>query len=293
MSRKALVLFALLSLVWGIPYLMIKVAVAEVSVPFLVFARSALGAAVLLPLALREDRARRILEYWRPLVAFAALEMIIPWGLLSHGEIRLTSSTAGLLIAATPTLTVLLSLLLGERERLGSRRTFGLAAGFAGVFVLAAPELGGDLWSIVEVLLAAACYAAGSIVAARWLKAAPTLALSTCCLAFAALVYLSPALATWPDALPSARAIAAIAGLAVFCTALAFVWFFSLIREVGAERTVVITYVAPAVAVAAGVGLLSEPLNLRILASFALILCGSYLATGGTAIQSGEVLERS
>jgi drug/metabolite transporter (DMT)-like permease len=278
MSRRSIMLFILLSIVWGIPYLMIKVAVSEVPVPFLVFARTATGALVLLPLAWRQGGWRKLAEHWVPVTAFAVVEMIIPWGLLSHGEIRLNSSTAGLLIAATPILAVAIGKLTGDAVILGARRAAGLVLGFAGVFVLAAPELGGDLWSITEVLLAATCYAVGSIIASRWLRDVPTMPMTLFCLALAALVYLPPAVATWPVVMPSARALTAIAALAVVCTAFAFSWFFELIRDVGGERAVIITYIAPAVAVAAGVLLLAEPFSARVLASFGLILCGSYLA---------------
>jgi drug/metabolite transporter (DMT)-like permease len=107
-SRKGWVLFAVMCVVWGIPYLLIKVAVGEVSVPVVVFARTALGAVVLLPLALRSGQMSVLRRHWRPLLAFAMLEMIVPWGLLSQAERRLPSSLAGLLIAAFSLLGVVL-----------------------------------------------------------------------------------------------------------------------------------------------------------------------------------------
>lgn len=81
------------------------------------------------------------------------------------------------------------------------------------------------------------------------------------------------------SALPSARVLAALTGLAFVCTALAFVVFFELIREVGAGRAMVFTYLNPAVAVVAGVTLLGEPLTVGIVVAFGLILAGSVLAT--------------
>nr|WP_260408107.1 DMT family transporter [Planomonospora venezuelensis] len=288
-------MFVLMSVIWGIPYLMIKVAVDGVSVPVLVFARTAVGAAVLLPLALRGGRMRGVLRHWRPLAAFAAIEIIVPWWLLSDAERHLSSSMAGLLIAASPIVAVLLGRLTGDTERLGAVRWAGLAAGLAGVAVLAAPELrGGDPWAIAEVLLTAVCYAIAPLIAARRLKDVPALPMTAACLGLAALVYAPPAAMTWPDALPDGRVLAALAGLALVCTALAFIVFFALIREVGASRALVFTYVNPAVAVAAGVVVLGEPLTAPILASFALILGGSVLATAsreggaGTSARSAE-----
>ena len=284
MSRRGWVLFVLMGVLWGIPYLMIKVAVTGIPVPVLVFARTAVGAAVLLPLALRGGQLAGLRRSWLPLVAFAAIEIIVPWFLLSTAERHLTSEMSGLLIAASPIITVLVAKLTGDSEALGVKRWTGLAIGLAGVVVLAAPELSnGDPWSIIEVLLTATCYGTAPIIAARRLKDVPAVPMTAACLGLAALVYTGPAILTWPHALPSGRVLAALAGLAIFCTALAFVVFFALIREVGSSRALVFTYVNPAVAVTAGVALLGEPLSLPIVASFALILGGSVLATARPA----------
>ena len=282
MSLRGWALFALLSVAWGIPYLLIKVAVAELPVPVLVFGRVAAGAALLLPLAIHGGRLKELRGHAAPLAAFATLEFIIPWGLLSHAEIRISSSMAGLLMASIPILALLMARLAGDRERLGKRRLAGLLAGFAGVAALVRPQAGGDLLALLEVLLAAVCYAGGALVAARRLGGLPALPMTTVCLAIAAVVYLPPAVAAWPETLPSSRALVAMGVLALFCTALAFVCFFALIREVGMSRAVVITYVNPAVAVAGGVLLLSEPLTPAIVGAFVLILGGSFLATSAS-----------
>ncbi len=280
MSGRGWVLFALMGVLWGIPYLMIKVAVEGVSVPMVVFARTAVGAAILLPLALRAGRPTWLRERWRPLLAFAVIEIMIPWGLLSEAERHITSSMTGLLIAATPIVAVLVGRLTGDAERLGPARWAGLVIGLAGVAVLAAPAMDdGSPWAIVEVLLVAVCYATAPIIAARRLSDVPALPMTAVCLGGAALVYAPAAVLTWPQTLPDGRVLAALGGLAVLCTALAFLVFFALIREVGPSRALVFTYVNPAVAVTAGVLVLGEPLTASILVSFALILAGSVLAT--------------
>ena len=282
MSRRGWTLFLLLGIAWGIPYLLIKVAVAEIPVPVLVFVRVTLGAAILLPLALRRPQRAGLAGHWGAMAVFATLEFILPWGLLSHAEIRISSSTAGLLMASIPILALVIRRLSGEREHIGGRRRLGLVAGFAGVLVLAGPDLAGDGWAIAEVLLAAICYAAAAVIAARRLGNVPALPMTAACLSLASAAYLVPAMTAWPDAVPSLATIAAITVLAVFCTAIAFIGFFELIREVGVTRTVVVTYLNPAVAVAAGALVLSEPLTSTVLLAFALILGGSVLATGGT-----------
>lgn len=281
MSRRGWVLFALMSVVWGVPYLMIKVAVAEVSAPMVVFARTAVGALVLLPPALRGGGLRGLLPHWRPLAAFAALEILGPWFLLADAERELTSSMTGLLVAAVPVAAVVVERLTGDAERIGPLRWLGLAVGLAGVAVLAWPELqGGSPLAIAEVLLTAVCYSIAPVIVARRLADVPSLPMTAVCLAGAASVYAVPAAATWPQALPSGRALAALAGLGLICTALAFLMFFALIREVGPARAVVITYVNPAVAVAVGVALLGEPFDVSLAVAFVLILVGCVLATG-------------
>jgi len=294
-SRKGWVLFAVMCLVWGIPYLFIKVAVEEVSVPVVVFARTAIGAVLLLPLALRSGQLGSLRRYWRPLLAFATLEMIVPWGLLSQAERTLPSSLAGLLIAAVPIISVVVARLTGGTERLSSRRWAGLIIGLAGVAVLAAPDLsGGSALPVAEVLLVALGYATAPLIAARKLADVPALPMTAACLSLGALVWLPAAIATRPQQVPSGRALAALAALGVICTACAFLVFLALIREAGTSRAMVFTYVNPAVAVAAGVAFLSEPFTVTIAASFALILAGSLLATGAVRGSgdpaAGEVL---
>ena len=290
MSRKAWVLFAVMCLVWGIPYLFIKIAVEEVSVPVVVFARTALGAVVLLPLALRSGQLGSLRRYWRPLVAFATLEMIVPWGLLSAAERKLPSSLAGLLIAAVPIISVVVARLTGGTERLSSRRWAGLIIGLAGVAVLAAPDLsGGSALPVAEVLLVALGYATAPLIAARKLADVPALPMTAACLSLGALVWLPAAVATWPAQVPSGRALGALAALGIICTACAFLVFLALIREAGTSRAMVFTYVNPAVAVAAGVAFLSEPFTVTIAVAFALILTGSLLATWTARDPAGPV----
>jgi drug/metabolite transporter (DMT)-like permease len=288
-SRRGWALFAIMCVVWGIPYLLIKVAVGGVSVPMVVFSRTALGALILLPLALRSGQFGALRPVWRWVVAFAALEMIVPWGLLSNAEQHLPSSLAGLLIAAVPIIGVLIARLTGgpvsaRTERLSPRRWAGLLVGLAGVAVLAAPHLaGGHAWPIAEVLLVAVGYATAPLIAARKLADVPALPMTTACLILAALIYAPAAAVTWPRHLPSGPVLASLAALGVICTAAAFLVFLRLIREAGPTRAMVFTYVNPAVAVAGGVLVLGEPFTATIAAAFVLILAGCVLATASRA----------
>lgn len=292
MSVRGWVLFGSMSIIWGIPYLLIKVAVEGVSVPVLVLARTAIGALVLLPLAMSRAAWAPVLRHWKPVLVFAFFEIIAAWALLSDAERHLTSSMTGLLIAAAPIIAAVLDRITGG-ERLGVKRVAGLIVGLSGVAVLAGPGLaGGHAWPVVEVLLVATCYAIAPLVAARHLGDVPSLPMTAACLTVAALIYTTPALLTWPDHLPSTQVVASLAALAVICTALAFIVFFALIREVGAARALVFTYVNPAVALAAGVIVLGEPLTAYNIGGLVLILAGSVLATRKAA-QTGRERETS
>ncbi|WP_433616469.1 DMT family transporter [Dactylosporangium sp. CA-139114] len=281
MSRRGWALFAAMSLLWGLPYLLIQVAVDSMSVPFLVSARGLLGAAMLLPFAGLGRHGAVLRRHWRPVAVLALLEMVVPWTLLAHAETRLNSSTTGLLIAAAPLVACLVAAATPGGERLGPIRVLGLAAGFAGVALLAGPRLRGDVVAVAEVLATAVCWAVAPLVVARRLQDVPAVPLTAVCLAISGLVTLPPAAARTPTELPPPSALAALAGLAAVCTALAFVTFFALVREAGPSRTLVVTYISPAVSVAAGALVLGEPVGTGTIAALGLIVGGCVLATSG------------
>jgi drug/metabolite transporter (DMT)-like permease len=269
-----------MSLIWGIPYLLIKVADGGVAPPVLVLARVAIGAALLIPVAVRRRELAPLLPYWRWLLLFSVVEIITPWFLLSEAETRLSSSLSGLLIASVPILIAVFGWLTGGQDRLTLIRWAGLLVGLGGVALLVVSNgTSGDVLSVLEVLGVAVCYSIGPLIAARKLSELPSLGMTAACLAFAAVVYAPIAAVTWPHAVPAAKVLASLAGLAVISTALAFILFFALIAEAGPARAAVITYVNPAVAVALGVLVLGERLTFQMAIAFVLILGGSVLAT--------------
>jgi drug/metabolite transporter (DMT)-like permease len=280
MSRRGWVLFVAMAVIWGIPYLLIKVAVDEIAPATLVLARTALATGLLLPVALARGLVRPLLPRWRPLLLYTAVEICAPWLLLGFAEQRLSSSLAGLLVAGVPLVGALLARLGPDREPLGGRRLVGLLVGLAGVAALVGFEVGaGDAKAIVAITLVVVCYATGPFILARSLADLPALGVVAASLAVAALAYLPAGLVEAPAGWPSGRAVLAVVVLAVVCTAVAFLVFFELIAEVGAARSTVITYLNPAIAVLLGVLVLDESFTLATAAGFVLILLGSVLAT--------------
>ena len=281
MSRRGWVLFLAMSVIWGIPYLLIKVAVDEVSPVMLVFARCVVGAALLLPWTIAKGLLRPALRHWRALLLFTVLEMAGPWLLIAYAEESLSSSLTGLLVAGVPFVAALAGLLLGEEERLTPIRVLGMAIGVVGIGVLLGLDLeGAQLLPILAIGLVLIGYATGPLVVTRALPDVSGVAASSIALFVTAVVY-APFAAPQLDEAASAPATAwlALAALGVVCTALALALFFSLIREVGPQRALVITFVNPAVAVLLGVLLLDEPFTLGIALGLPLVLLGCVLAT--------------
>jgi drug/metabolite transporter (DMT)-like permease len=279
-TRRGLLLFAAMSVVWGIPYLLIRVAVAEVSPAVLVFTRTAIAAAILLPVALLRADVRAVLRHWRWVVLFAVIEIAIPWVLLGSAEQRISSSLAGLLIAGVPLVGALIAALVGGPDRVGRHQLAGLLVGFAGVAAIAGGDFAAEsATAIVQIAVVVVCYAVGPFILSRRLAGVSSVGVMALALALTALLYAPVAAVGWPSTTPSREAIASIAILGVVCTAAAFLLFAALIRETGPVRATVITYVNPAVAAVLGVLVLDETLTPPMLVGFALAIAGSMLAT--------------
>jgi drug/metabolite transporter (DMT)-like permease len=280
-TRRGALLFAAMCVIWGIPYLLIRVAVRELAPVTLVFGRTVVGALLLTPVAAWRGELRPLLARWKPLLAYTAVEVAIPWVLLARAETRLTSSLTGLLIAAVPLVGALIVTLTGERERQGGRRWIGLLVGIGGVAALVGLDVGQiSVVALIEVALVAVGYAVGPIILSRSLAELPVFGVVAASLLVSAIVYAPFAAFRMPGSMPSAHVVESVLGLAVICTALAFVVFFALIAEVGPVRATVITYVNPAVAAVLGVTILSEHITAGMVVGFALVLGGSVLATG-------------
>jgi drug/metabolite transporter (DMT)-like permease len=263
-----------------LPYLLILVAVRDLSPAVLVLARTSIAALLLLPLAAARDELRPLRGHWIALLAFAAIEIAIPWVLLGTAEQHISSSLTALLIAAVPLVGAVIARTSGDRERLGMSSLIGLLVGLVGVGAIVGLNLeGAGVLPLFEVALVAVCYAVGPVILQRYLADLPALGVISASLALTAVAYVPFALVSLPSEPPPWSAIWSVLGLAVICTAVAFVLFFALIAEVGPVRATVITYINPAVAALLGVAILEEHFTAGMAAGFALVLVGSVLAT--------------
>lgn len=279
MSRRALLLFALMSIIWGIPYLFIRLAVEEISPSALVLGRTAIAAAILLPIALTRTDVRPVLKRWRWVVAFAAVEIAIPWVALGSAEQHISSSLAGLLIAGVPLVGAAIALLSGGADRFGPVGILGMLIGLVGVVAIVGSDFGAtDTMALLQIAVVVVGYALGPAILARRLDGLPTVGIMAVSLGLCAIVFVPIAATQWPTVMPSSNALIAVVVLATVCTAAAFILFGALIDEVGPVRATVITYINPAVAAVLGVLVLKENFTVPMAIGFVLVIAGSMLA---------------
>jgi drug/metabolite transporter (DMT)-like permease len=283
LTRRAWLLFACVSVLWGIPYVFIEIALHDVSPAELAFLRVVVGFAVLAPYAWRTGAMRGLTRQLRPLVAYTVVEIVLAWPLIGLGEQRISTSQTGSLLAAVPLILAVIVWRVDPDERISRRGLAGLVVGFAGVVTLVGPgsvRSVGELAGAGAVLAAAACYAIGPLVIRYRLGHLDPVGPVTGSFGIAALLLAPFALATAPHRTPGAHAAIAIVILGVACSAAAFVAFFALIAAAGPARASLITYVLPVVATAIGVVFLGEHVGPAMVVGLALILAGSRLATG-------------
>jgi drug/metabolite transporter (DMT)-like permease len=278
-TRRSLLLFIAMSVIWGLPYLFIRIAVSDLSPVVLVFARTAIGALILLPIVVWRGELRGLFKSWVPLLAFAAVEIGIPWVMLAGAEQKITSSLAGLLVSAVPLVGVVIATSLGNREHLGGASLAGLLLGVVGVAAIVGFDLRASGLALAEMGVVVVAYAVGPVIVSRYLNGLPSMAVIAVSLAACAIAYLPFAALQWPRSVPPMDTVVSVAVLAVVCTALAFVLFFALIAAIGPVRATVITYSNPAVAALLGVTVLHESFTVGMAVGFVLVIAGSVLAT--------------
>ena len=237
---------------------------------------------VLLPLALSKKTIYIPRKYWHIVLIYTVAELIGPWYLITNAEQKISSGLAGLLVATVPIWAAIFASLNGDHTVWHKSRLFGLLIGFIGVVAVVGIEsISGrqDIKSIGMVILAAIGYAYAVNMINRKIPTVPAIALNAWAMIITTIFYFPFAITNWPTKTPSVEAIASVAALGVFCTAIAFILFFKLLAEVGPPRASLITYLNTAVAVLLGVILLGEPLTLGIMLGLPLVLLGSYFAS--------------
>jgi len=282
MTRKSWILFGIVGFLWGIPYLLMKVAVADIPPPLIVAGRTLIGAAILIPIALRKNTLKDAIKGIKYVIPYAVLEMVGPWILITSAEKEISSGLAGLLVATVPFFASIFSSLRGDHSVWQPKRIFGLVVGFVGIVALVGIESitgTSNPKAIAMVILAAIMYAYAVLMVTTNLPGVDGIAINGVAMGLTCLFYTPIAIATWPSNPVSTEAIAALVALGVLSTAIAFMLFFIVIVEIGVARGSLTTYVNTAVAVVLGILILNEPITLGIIVGLPMVLLGSYLAS--------------
>ena len=282
MTRKSWILFGIVGFLWGIPYLLMKVAVADIPPPLIVAGRTLIGAAILIPIAIKKNTFKDAIKGIKYVIPYAVLEMVGPWILITSAEKEISSGLAGLLVATVPFFASIFSSLRGDHSVWQPKRIFGLVVGFVGIVALVGIESitgTSNPKAIAMVILAAIMYAYAVLMVTTNLPGVDGIAINGVAMGLTCLFYTPIAIATWPSNPVSTEAIAALVALGVFSTAIAFMLFFIVIVEIGVARGSLTTYVNTAVAVVLGILILNEPITLGIIVGLPMVLLGSYLAS--------------
>jgi drug/metabolite transporter (DMT)-like permease len=283
MSRKSALIFALVGVLWGIPYLFIKVAVDEengYAPAIVVFGRVLIGAAILIPLAIKDRSIFGALRGIKYVAFYALLEMVIPWILIGTAEQKISSGLAGLLIASVPIWSNLITYFQGDKDALKANRIVGISIGFIGVVLIVGIETftgSSDPLSILMVIVSAIAYAYAVIMIRNKLPDVSGIAINAVAMVLTAIFYLPFAIALWPDHTVSREATYSVIALGIFSTGMAFAFFFTLMADIGPTRASVVTYWNTAIAVVLGVIILSEPITVGIGIGLPLVMLGSWL----------------
>ncbi len=287
MTRRSWILMLALAALWGASYMFIKIALEDgLSDPFIVFSRTALGALVLAPVALRSGAFGAAREHLGWLAIIAGVQIVAPFLLITIGQNHVPSSLAGVLVASAPIFTALIAAVAVQSERLEGMAVIGIVVGMAGIALLFGVDLGGDQATLLGglgILLASVGYAIGALIAKRKLAGVAPEGIAATIMALSALALLPTVPFAAPDAVPGVGTFAALFALGAGGTGIAFLLFYMLNAEIGPSRAAVVAYIAPVFSVLYGVTLLDEAFTVSTVAGLVLILGGSYVAAEGRA----------
>jgi len=290
MSRRGWTLFLAMAVIWGIPYLLIRVAVRQLDPGVMVLLRTAPASALLMPLVIAKRQIPVLVKNLRWIIIFAVIEFGIPWYCMATAERHISSSLTSLLICCVPLFAVIAQRLRRTGEHISQRRYFGLGIGAVGVALLVGLDLrGGSITWIGLMMVVCFGYCIGPMILATKLSHVPGVVVVAGATAFVAICWIPWSVVHWP-AHVSGETWSCMAVLSVVCTATAFLVFFELVKEVGSSRSVVVTYFNTAIAVVLGVVGLHETLTAGIILGFPLVLVGCIFATSGPKVAATSEL---
>jgi drug/metabolite transporter (DMT)-like permease len=280
---KDVLALVLLGALWGFSFIFIRVGVPELGPFFLMVLRVGLALLALLPFAVALGRAPELRGRWRQFLVMGLLNGAVPFSLIAFAEVTITASLAAILNSTTVLFSALVAAaFLGDP--LTRRKIGGVALGVVGVAVLVGldplPLNGAVLLAVGAMLLSAVFYAFAGTYAKVAFSGVRPLTLATGQQVGATALLLPFAAASVPGEAPSTAAALSALGLAILCTAVAYLLYFTLIQNVGPTSTLTVTFLAPGFGVLFGVLLLGEPFGVGTALGLAVILLSVALVTG-------------
>jgi drug/metabolite transporter (DMT)-like permease len=288
--RRPAVILALLALIWGASFMLIKIADRQLTPATLILGR--LGSATLLLAAIAllrlgpGETLRQLRAAWRWLVVVGLVNTALPFWLLSWGEKRIDSGLASIIQGAVPIFNALLAFAFFREARVVGLRLVGLVIGFVGVALLVGAQPQGKLLAALAVVAMALCYAIGTLIAGRHLRGTTPLVVALASTAVSTLAVLPAGIVQAPSGMWHGETIMAILVLGFVGTAVAYLMFFALIQQAGPNYATLVTYLVPPIALAYGAIFLDESFGLTAFAALALVLVGVALATGSVRLAS-------
>ena len=283
MSLRDSIELVLLAALWGISFMFMRIAGPEFGPFALVEVRVVIAAMSLLPLLLLREGLGQVRANWRTITMIGALNSGIPFVLFTYSTLYITGGLSAILNGTAPLWTALIAW-AWLSDRLTTSQVIGLLVGFGGVYLLVADELSlsfsGTLIAMLAATFGAFLYGLAANMTKRYASGISPLTMSTGSKIAASLVILPGAIWNWPQTSPSLAAWIAVITMGVASTALAYILYFRLIRNVGPSKAIAVTYLVPVFAMLFGAVFIDETITLIMIVGCGVIFLGTALATG-------------
>lgn len=272
-----------LAAIWGASFLFMRMGAPDFGVVPLIALRVGIATVLLLPVLRNSEARSEFKSHILPLFVVGITNSALPFCLLTYAALYVTAGTDSILNATTPLWTAVVAY-FWLRAPLTKSQVSGLILGLIGVIVLAGVEIGegtlGTLSAIAAAMLATLSYGFAGNYSKRKLATVTPFVSAFGSQLFATLVLAPFALGRWPNSPIPVSAWIAVALLGAVCTAIAYLLYFGLIRNAGAQYAASVTFLIPIFGVVWGAVFLHEAITVQAVAGCMIILFGTALATG-------------
>ena len=283
MRRVDVIDLLLLAAIWGSSFLFIRLSVGDFGPIALSGMRTLIAGVTLLPILFLSKKIAVIRTYWRSIIIVGLFNSALPFIFFNFATMTLPAGTMSIINALTPLWGAAIAW-VWLKDKLPPLRMLGLMVGFAGILVLVWDKLSfsdtASIYAVIAGVSAPIFYGIAASYTKKYLMDADPIATAAGSLVAAGLMLLPFTLYTWPSTPITGGAWAALVGLGLLCTAVAYVLYYRLLIRVGPPRAMTVTFLIPVFGVLWGWLFLGESITLRIVLGGGVILLGTALATG-------------